>query len=75
MFNEANHELASSKCQYYNRTWEPRTYYTAINDCIWNFKTENIDHLIYRYKLENNCKRLTSEKRQKIVEEFNKSDI
>ena len=75
MFDEGNHELASSKCQYYNRTWEPRTYYTAINEAIRNLKHEELEHAIYRYKAENNCKRLTAWKREKIVEEFNNSQF
>lgn len=75
MFNENNVELESSKCQYYNRTREPRTYYTAIRDCLRSYRRELIDRKIEDYKRENNKKRLFQAQKCRITELFEETEI
>lgn len=75
MFNENNIELASSKCQYYNRTREPRTYYTAIRDCVRTYRNERIERAITNWKIENWKNRLPNWKRDELTKEFDNSEL
>lgn len=74
MFDENNRQLEFSKAQYYNRTREPRSYYTVIRDCLRNYRKRLIDREIGDYKRENNKKRLLQAQKCKIVEEFEKTE-
>lgn len=74
MFDENNRQLEFSKAQYYNRTREPRSYYTVIRGCLRNYRKRLIDREIGDYKRENNKKRLLQAQKCKIVEEFEKTE-
>ena len=75
MFWENNYELASSKCQYYNRTREPRTYYTAIRDCVRTYRSQRIERAIENWKYTNWKTRLPKWKRDELTKEFDNSEL
>lgn len=75
MFDENNRQLAFSKAQYYNRTRERFTYESVIDDCLRNYRMKNIENAIEDYKYENNIKRLTSEKKQQVINNFDYSEL
>lgn len=75
MFDENNRQLAFSKAQYYNRTRERFTYESVIDDCLRNYRMKNVENAIEDYKYENNIKRLTSEKKQQVINNFDYSEL
>lgn len=66
------YEVASAKCQYYNRTWECYTYQTVMRKCLSSYIEKLLDRKIYNFKLENNITRLTKTQKQQIVKDFEK---
>lgn len=75
MFNKNNRELESSKCQYYNKTWEPRTYYTVIRSCIRSYRDNQIERTIDEWKRKNWKIRLPKGKRNELTKEFDNSEL
>lgn len=75
MFDENWRELGFSKCQYYNRTRERFTYETVIDDCLRNLRNRKIEDKIYYYKIDNDIKRLSSEKKKQLITEFENSEL
>lgn len=72
---ENNREIWFSKCQYYNRTWERFCYESVIDNCLRDLRMRKIDDAIYYYKLDNNIKRLSSDKKKQIITDFEQSEL
>ena len=75
MFDENNRELGFSKIQYYNRTRERFAFEKVIDDCIRDFRKRKIEDKIYYYRLDNDIKRLSSEKKKQLITEFDYSEL
>lgn len=64
------YEIANAKIQYYNRTWECYTYQSVMKKCISNLLEDKKERFINNYKYNNNIKRLTQNKKEQVLKDF-----
>ena len=57
------YNIGRGTAYYINRTWEYYRYQTVMKRCINNIIEEKYNNFIVNYKVENNIKRITAEKR------------
>lgn len=69
------HDYGSHKVRYYNRTWEMYTYQTCMSGAIYSIKSEELDNYIRRYKEKNDIKRFKKGEKEKVIEEFNNTEL
>ena len=60
-------EYETNKVRYYNRTWEMWTYQSAISGAIYTAIDKREKRLIEDYKYNNNISRLSSAKKEEII--------
>jgi hypothetical protein len=63
-------KIGTASCHYLNRTWEWYRYQTVMQRCIKNIEENRYNRFIDNYKVENNIKRMTAEKRMVADKEF-----
>ena len=63
------------KVRYYNRTWEMYTYQTCMSGAIEELKEEELQLYINRYKEKNNISRFKRGQKEKVIEEFNNTEL
>ena len=63
-------EYGRASCHYLNRTWECYRYQTVMKKCIGNIIEINEADYIAIYKADNDIKRLTADKKDKVIKEF-----
>lgn len=77
-------ELGRARVRYYNRTWEYYTYQSAMAQALENYKKQELERFIERYKYDNKLKYYDMEEthdwvekplprgmKKKLTEEFN----
>ncbi len=69
-FNENGYEVGSTKCQYYNRTWECYTYQTVMKRLISELIEQMQNRAIQQYKYTNNKKRLLQATKDLILKDL-----
>ena len=67
-----NVEIAYSKIQYYNRTWETYPYQTSMTRAVDSIIENELQFFIEECKRKYNIKRLTKEKREQAENQFYK---
>jgi hypothetical protein len=67
-------ELNQTKIKYLNRTWEMYTYQSCMYRVVEEYKERLLSNYIERYKEKNNVVRFKNGEKQKVIEEFNKTD-
>lgn len=68
-----NEEINTSKCRYYNRTWECYQYQSIMKNCLYNYMDRVKTCFIDAYKLGHNIKRLCGNKKAdclQLLEDF-----
>ena len=68
-------ELATYKCQYYNRTWECYTYQSVMQNCIYSLIEKLQKRTIENFKITNNIKRLKTEIKEKVLKDLENTDL
>lgn len=68
-------EIESNKVRYYNRTWECYTYQTCMRGLVEKVLEDEQKRYITDFKEENGISRLTSQKKDMILAEFNKQSF
>ena len=64
-----SHLVSEAKRIYLNRTWEVYQYQSCMRDAVYKLITEAETKAIERYKSSNNIKRLSKERREKVLAE------
>jgi hypothetical protein len=64
------YEIAKSKAQYYNRTWECYTFQSVMQRCVSNLINEKLNRYINLAKQRYNIKRLTKDKKEELLKNF-----
>lgn len=65
-----NVKKAENKIRYYNRTWECYRYQSCMIGCIRTLLKQKEEMFILSFKLANNIKRLTRQKRDDALNEL-----
>lgn len=73
LFKNGN-ELAKNKIRYYNRTWECYRYQSCMNKVVCDLIENEKEKYINNYKYINNIKRLKTEIKDKLFEEWEKTE-
>ena len=60
-------EIGSKKIRYYNRTWEAYQFQSCMQWVVSELLEELLSYGIMKYKIENNIKRLTADKKEIVV--------
>lgn len=68
-------DYGTHKVRYYNRTWESYTYQTCMYGAIETIKEEELQRFIDSYKYNNNITRFKRGEKQKVIEDFNNSEL
>lgn len=68
-------EIVSNKVRYYNRTWECYTYQTCMRGLVEKVLDDEQKRYITDFKEKNGISRLTSQKKDIILAEFNKQSF
>ena len=68
------YQMGKATCHYINRTWECYQYQTVMQRCISDIIEANEKDYIEVYKADNGIKRLTADKKDKIIAEFYNQD-
>lgn len=68
-------EIESNKVRYYNRTWECYTYQTCMRGLVEKVLEDEQKRYITDFKEKNGISRLTSQKKDMILAEFNKQSF
>lgn len=63
-------EIANTKLQYYNRTWECYQFQTSMRSCINDYVEKKLKDFKERYKAKHNITRLTQNKKNSMLQEF-----
>jgi hypothetical protein len=66
--------IGENKSIYINRTWESYQYQSCMKSIVCNLIKKNGNDYINSYKADNNIKRLSSVKRDKLIDESNGLD-
>lgn len=70
-----SYDYGAHKVRYYNRTWECYTYQTCMYGALNEVKQMELNRYIDNYKYENNITRFKRGEKQKVIEEFNNSEL
>lgn len=65
-----NYLMSENKSIYLNRTWESYEYQSCMKGCVYNLIDEELKELVSNYKSSNGISRLSKEKRQEIVADY-----
>lgn len=66
-------KINTSKCTYYNRTWESYQYQSVMKNCLYEYMQNVKDAFIRGYKYNHDIKRLCGEKRDDCMQEWEKA--
>ena len=69
------YDYGTHKVRYYNRTWECYTYQTCMSGAVEKIKEEELQRFINNYKYTNNITRFKRGQKEKVIEEFNNSEL
>lgn len=69
------YDFGEHKVRYYNRTWEMYTYQTCMFGAIETIKQNELNWYIEEYKRANDITRFKSGEKQKVIKEFEKTEI
>lgn len=67
--------ISQAKIRYYNRTWESYRYQTCMRKAVETWRDEQEDLYIERYKAKNGIERFKKGEKQKVINEFNNTDL
>ena len=70
LFDNYGRQLATNKCQYYNRTWECYEYQSVMRGCIYDLIETKKQQFITRCKEEKGIKRLVKAEKEIILQHF-----
>ena len=63
-------KINTSKCRYYNRTWECYRYQSIMKNCVSNTMETYKTDFINLYKLHNGIKRLCGQKKEDCMQQL-----
>lgn len=69
------YDYDAHKVRYYNRTWECYTYQTCMSGAVEEVYNTELNRYIYCYKLEHDIDRFKKGEKQKVIDEFNETEI
>lgn len=64
-------KINTSKCTYYNRTWESYQYQSIMKNCLYEYMQNVKDAFIYAFKSGHNIKRLCGAKKDECMNLLN----
>ena len=70
-----SYDYEPHKVRYYNRTWECYTFQTCMSGAVETIKERELDCFITNYKLKNDVDRFRKGEKEKVIEQFNETEI